>query len=136
MLIFTEKKYFSVSISTHIECIIEIVEHFVNSIVMLMFLRPNPMLRPSSLVFPLPCLQYCNVLLALPGLTHLVSVSPLISLAHLSLRHNQIGEEGARLIGSALSTTQAANKSLVSLNLAFNSIGDAGTKHIAQVLYV
>ncbi|KAG5264401.1 hypothetical protein AALO_G00253400 [Alosa alosa] len=56
------------------------------------------------------------------------------NIAHLSLRHNQIGEEGARLIGSALSTTQSANKSLVSLNLAFNSIGDAGAKHIAQGL--
>ncbi|XP_062385566.1 leucine-rich repeat-containing protein 71 isoform X2 [Sardina pilchardus] len=56
------------------------------------------------------------------------------NIAHLSLRHNQIGEEGARLIGSALSTTQSANKNLVSLNLAFNSIGDAGAKHIAQGL--
>lgn len=54
-------------------------------------------------------------------------------LTHLSLRNNQIGDEGARLIGSALSTLRSANKSLLSLNLAFNSIGDAGAEHIAQV---
>ncbi|XP_030267790.1 leucine-rich repeat-containing protein 71 isoform X5 [Sparus aurata] len=55
-------------------------------------------------------------------------------LTHLSLRNNQIGDEGARLIGSALSTLRSANKSLLSLNLAFNSIGDAGAEHIAQGL--
>ncbi|XP_030267788.1 leucine-rich repeat-containing protein 71 isoform X3 [Sparus aurata] len=54
-------------------------------------------------------------------------------LTHLSLRNNQIGDEGARLIGSALSTLRSANKSLLSLNLAFNSIGDAGAEHIAQI---
>ncbi|KAI4818273.1 hypothetical protein KUCAC02_011623 [Chaenocephalus aceratus] len=53
-------------------------------------------------------------------------------LTHLSLRNNRIGDEGARLIGSALSTTRSANKNLVSLNLAFNAIGDAGATHIAQ----
>ncbi|XP_030644431.1 leucine-rich repeat-containing protein 71 [Chanos chanos] len=55
-------------------------------------------------------------------------------LTHLSLRNNRIGEEGARLIGSALSTTRSANRNLVSLNLAFNSIGDAGAIHIAHGL--
>ncbi|XP_059898789.1 leucine-rich repeat-containing protein 71 isoform X2 [Gadus macrocephalus] len=55
-------------------------------------------------------------------------------LTHLSLRNNRIGEEGARLIGSALSTTTSANRNLVILNLAFNSIGDAGATHIAQGL--
>ncbi|XP_051728872.1 leucine-rich repeat-containing protein 71 [Ctenopharyngodon idella] len=55
-------------------------------------------------------------------------------LTDLSLRNNRIGEEGARLIGSALSTVHAANKNLLSLNLAFNSIGDAGANHIAQGL--
>uniref|UniRef100_A0AAY4DCS7 Leucine rich repeat containing 71 n=1 Tax=Denticeps clupeoides TaxID=299321 RepID=A0AAY4DCS7_9TELE len=52
------------------------------------------------------------------------------TLAHLSLRHNHIGEEGARLIGSALS----ANRNLLSLNLGFNFIGDAGARHIAKGL--
>ncbi|XP_041665912.1 leucine-rich repeat-containing protein 71 [Cheilinus undulatus] len=55
-------------------------------------------------------------------------------LTHLSLRNNRIGDEGARLIGSALSTTRSANKNLLSLNLSFNSIGDAGAAHIAQGL--
>ncbi|KAI1901520.1 hypothetical protein AGOR_G00035270 [Albula goreensis] len=55
-------------------------------------------------------------------------------LVHLSLRNNWIGEEGARLIGGALSTPRGANKSLLSLNLTFNSIGDAGAKHIAKGL--
>ncbi|CAJ1083302.1 leucine-rich repeat-containing protein 71 [Xyrichtys novacula] len=55
-------------------------------------------------------------------------------LTHLSLRNNQMGDEGARLIGSALSTTRSANKNLRSLNLSFNSIGDAGAKYIAQGL--
>lgn len=57
------------------------------------------------------------------------------SLTHLSLRNNRIGEEGARLIGSTLSTSNSANKTLLHLNLAFNSIGDAGAVHIAQVYY-
>ncbi|XP_050992995.1 LOW QUALITY PROTEIN: leucine-rich repeat-containing protein 71 [Labeo rohita] len=55
-------------------------------------------------------------------------------LTDLSLRNNHIGEEGARLIGSALSTVHSANKNLLSLNLAFNSFGDAGAIHIAQGL--
>uniref|UniRef100_A0A3B4ZCX8 Si:ch211-81a5.5 n=1 Tax=Stegastes partitus TaxID=144197 RepID=A0A3B4ZCX8_9TELE len=55
-------------------------------------------------------------------------------LTHLSLRNNRIGDEGARLIGSALSTSRSANKNLMSLNLAFNSIGDAGATHIAKGL--
>lgn len=60
-------------------------------------------------------------------------VFPCRSLTHLSLRCNQIGDEGARLIGLALSNTTSANKNLLSLNLAFNSIGDAGAAHIAKV---
>lgn len=54
-------------------------------------------------------------------------------LTHLALRNNRIGEEGARLIGSALSTVKSANKNLLALNLAFNNIGDAGAVCIAQV---
>ncbi|XP_068431940.1 leucine-rich repeat-containing protein 71 [Clinocottus analis] len=55
-------------------------------------------------------------------------------LTHLSLRNNRMGDKGAQLIGSALSTTRSSNKNLLSLNLAFNSIGDAGATHIAQGL--
>lgn len=55
-------------------------------------------------------------------------------ITHLSLRNNRIGEEGARLIGSALSTANSDNKNLLTLNMAFNSVGDGGAIHIAQVL--
>ncbi|XP_066529956.1 leucine-rich repeat-containing protein 71 isoform X2 [Hoplias malabaricus] len=55
-------------------------------------------------------------------------------IAHLSLRNNHIDEYGARLIGSALSTTYSANKNLLTLNMAFNSIGDRGAQFIAQGL--
>ncbi|XP_060949366.1 leucine-rich repeat-containing protein 71 [Limanda limanda] len=55
-------------------------------------------------------------------------------LTHLSLRNNRMGDTSARLIGSLLSTTRSSNKNLLSLNLAFNSIGDAGAAHIAQGL--
>ncbi|XP_071329790.1 leucine-rich repeat-containing protein 71 isoform X2 [Trachinotus anak] len=55
-------------------------------------------------------------------------------LTHLSLRNNRIGDESARLIGAALSTYRSSNKNLLSLNLAFNSISDAGAAHIAQGL--
>ncbi|TKS88350.1 Leucine-rich repeat-containing protein 71 [Collichthys lucidus] len=66
----------------------------------------------------------------------LLSLSKLQSLhlTHLSLRNNRIGDEGARLIGSALSTIRSANKNLLSLNLAFNCIGDEGAAHIAKTL--
>ncbi|KAF7664801.1 hypothetical protein LDENG_00164810 [Lucifuga dentata] len=55
-------------------------------------------------------------------------------LSHLSLRNNRIGDEGAHVIGSALSTTRTTNMNLLSLNLAFNCIGDAGAAYIAQGL--
>ncbi|KAM8766491.1 leucine-rich repeat-containing protein 71 isoform 3-T3 [Acanthopagrus schlegelii] len=68
------------------------------------------------------------------SLANTISLCSNLRLTHLSLRNNQIGDEGARLIGSALSTLSSANKSLLSLNLAFNSIGDAGAEYIAQGL--
>ncbi|XP_026999697.1 leucine-rich repeat-containing protein 71 isoform X2 [Tachysurus fulvidraco] len=49
-------------------------------------------------------------------------------ITHLSLRHNRIEEEGARLIGLALS------KNLLSLNMAFNAVGDMGAMYLAQAL--
>ncbi|XP_068177846.1 leucine-rich repeat-containing protein 71 isoform X2 [Antennarius striatus] len=55
-------------------------------------------------------------------------------LTKLSLRNNRIGDEGARLIGLALSTYKSANRKLLSLNLNYNSIGDAGAKCIAAGL--
>ncbi|XP_045914556.1 leucine-rich repeat-containing protein 71 isoform X9 [Micropterus dolomieu] len=71
---------------------------------------------------------------ALPEQSYHLLLSEDSNLTHLSLRNNRIGDEGARVIGTALSTTRSANKSLMSLNLAFNSIGDAGAAHIAQGL--
>ncbi|KAM3595810.1 uncharacterized protein V6R79_003195 [Siganus canaliculatus] len=70
----------------------------------------------------------------LPEQSYHLLLSEDSTLTHLSLRNNRMGDEGARLIGSALSTPKSANKNLVSLNLAFNSIGDAGAAYIAQGL--
>ncbi|XP_056876436.1 leucine-rich repeat-containing protein 71 isoform X2 [Takifugu flavidus] len=56
------------------------------------------------------------------------------SLTHLALKNNRMGDGGARLIGSALSTISSTNKKLLALNLSFNSIGDEGAAHIAQGL--
>ncbi|XP_034747719.1 leucine-rich repeat-containing protein 71 isoform X1 [Etheostoma cragini] len=70
----------------------------------------------------------------LPERSYHLLLSEDSALTHLSLRNNRIGDEDARLIGLALSTTRSANKNLLSLNLAFNSIGDAGATHIAQGL--
>ncbi|XP_034401224.1 leucine-rich repeat-containing protein 71 isoform X2 [Cyclopterus lumpus] len=70
----------------------------------------------------------------LPERSYHLLLSEDSALTHVSLRNNRMGDEGAQLIGSALSTTRSANKNLLSLNLAFNSIGDAGATHIAQGL--
>ncbi|XP_025070139.1 leucine-rich repeat-containing protein 71 isoform X3 [Alligator sinensis] len=56
------------------------------------------------------------------------------TLAHLSLRNNSIDDAAAWQLGQALSTLTAANRSLVSLTLSFNHIGDVGADHIAQGL--
>ncbi|XP_015229184.1 PREDICTED: leucine-rich repeat-containing protein 71 [Cyprinodon variegatus] len=69
----------------------------------------------------------------LPNLSfhHLLSEDS--KFTQVSLRNNRIGDEGARLIGSALSTIKSANKNLLWLNLAFNNIGDEGAAHIAKI---
>nr|KAF6397284.1 leucine rich repeat containing 71 [Rousettus aegyptiacus] len=46
-------------------------------------------------------------------------------IAHLSLRNNNINDYGAELLGRALSTLQSCNRTLVSLNLGFNLIGES-----------
>ncbi|XP_060057639.1 leucine-rich repeat-containing protein 71 isoform X2 [Erinaceus europaeus] len=56
------------------------------------------------------------------------------TIAHLSLRNNNIDDQGARLLGQALSTLHSCNRALVSLNLGFNHIGDQGAEHIANGL--
>lgn len=55
-------------------------------------------------------------------------------ITRLFLRNNGIGDEGARLIGSALSTAKTSNKNLQFLSLAFNHIGDTGAAYLAQGL--
>ncbi|XP_043391207.1 leucine-rich repeat-containing protein 71 isoform X5 [Chelonia mydas] len=56
------------------------------------------------------------------------------TLAHVSLRNNNIGNADAKLIGQALSTLKSSNKSLVSLTLSFNHISDLGAGYIAEGL--
>uniref|UniRef100_A0A8C3RVB5 Leucine rich repeat containing 71 n=1 Tax=Chelydra serpentina TaxID=8475 RepID=A0A8C3RVB5_CHESE len=56
------------------------------------------------------------------------------TLAHVSLRNNNIGDADAMLIGQALSTLKSSNKSLVSLTLSFNHISDLGAGYIAEGL--
>ncbi|KAM9244830.1 leucine-rich repeat-containing protein 71 [Dugong dugon] len=56
------------------------------------------------------------------------------TIAHLSLRNNNIDDHGARLLGQALSTLHSCNRTLVSLNLGFNHIGDEGAGYIANGL--
>nr|XP_010346796.1 leucine-rich repeat-containing protein 71 isoform X8 [Saimiri boliviensis boliviensis] len=66
----------------------------------------------------------------LPPLTQLQA----IKIAHLSLRNNNIDDRGAQLLGQALSTLHSSNRTLVSLNLGFNHIGDEGAGYIADGL--
>lgn len=51
----------------------------------------------------------------------------------MSLRNNNIDDRGAQLLGQALSTLHSCNRTLVSLNLGFNHIGDEGAGYIADV---
>ncbi|XP_059121561.1 leucine-rich repeat-containing protein 71 isoform X2 [Peromyscus eremicus] len=56
------------------------------------------------------------------------------TISHLSLRNNSINDHGAQLLGQALSTLNNSNRTLVSLNLGFNHIGDEGAGYIADGL--
>eukprot|EP00071_Canis_lupus_P057915 XP_854895.1 leucine-rich repeat-containing protein 71 isoform X2 [Canis lupus familiaris] len=56
------------------------------------------------------------------------------TISHLSLRNNNINDHGAQLLGQALSTLHSCNRTLVSLNLGFHHIGDAGASYIADGL--
>ncbi|XP_033712856.1 leucine-rich repeat-containing protein 71 isoform X5 [Tursiops truncatus] len=66
----------------------------------------------------------------LPSLSQLQA----IKIAHLSLRNNNIDDHGAQLLGQTLSTLHSCNRTLVSLNLGFNHIGDEGAGYIADGL--
>ncbi|XP_053719356.1 leucine-rich repeat-containing protein 71 isoform X2 [Synchiropus splendidus] len=70
----------------------------------------------------------------LPNHCYHLLLSDECSLTHVRLRNNQISDEGAALIGCALSTPKSTNKTLLSLSLAFNNIGDVGAGHIAKGL--
>ncbi|XP_060614606.2 leucine-rich repeat-containing protein 71 [Anolis sagrei] len=61
-------------------------------------------------------------------------ISEETNLAHLSLRNNDIDDEGAYLIGQALSSIKSSNKTLASINLSCNHITDVGAAHIANGL--
>ncbi|XP_052226639.1 leucine-rich repeat-containing protein 71-like isoform X34 [Dreissena polymorpha] len=53
---------------------------------------------------------------------------------NLSLRHCGITDKGAIMIGRCLGSAKRGNKTLLSLNLSNNKIGDEGVKEIAQGL--
>ncbi|KAM9000279.1 leucine-rich repeat-containing protein 71 isoform X3 [Sarcophilus harrisii] len=59
---------------------------------------------------------------------------PESTITHLSLRNNNINDQGAQLLGQALSTLHTSNRTLVSLNLGYNHIGDVGASYIADGL--
>ncbi|XP_063001827.1 leucine-rich repeat-containing protein 71 [Elgaria multicarinata webbii] len=56
------------------------------------------------------------------------------TLAHLSLRNNDIDDETAFLMGQALSSLKGSNKNLVSINLSYNHLTDVGATHLANGL--
>ncbi|XP_017708015.1 PREDICTED: leucine-rich repeat-containing protein 71 isoform X5 [Rhinopithecus bieti] len=95
----------------------------------------------SKCLPPLTQLQAINfwkVGLTDKTLTTFMELLPLCSstlrIAHLSLRNNNIDDRGAKLLGQALSTLHSCNRTLVSLNLGFNHIGDEGAGYIADGL--
>ncbi|XP_042296346.1 leucine-rich repeat-containing protein 71 isoform X2 [Sceloporus undulatus] len=61
-------------------------------------------------------------------------ISEETTLAHLSLRNNDIDDEAAFLIGQALSSLKSSNKTLASINLSCNHITNVGATHIANGL--
>ncbi|XP_054825811.1 leucine-rich repeat-containing protein 71 isoform X3 [Eublepharis macularius] len=56
------------------------------------------------------------------------------TLAHVSLRNNDIDDEAAALLGQALSSLRSSNKTLVSINLSYNHITDVGAASLANGL--
>nr|XP_056709541.1 leucine-rich repeat-containing protein 71 [Euleptes europaea] len=56
------------------------------------------------------------------------------TLAHVSLRNNDIDDEAAALIGHALSSLRSSNKTLVSINLSYNHITNTGAASLANGL--
>ncbi|XP_073078038.1 leucine-rich repeat-containing protein 71 isoform X2 [Manis javanica] len=98
-------------------------------------MAPESTLRPDG---PPPTPMLCSPRFCpTPGPRVLSGPSfslPLPRIAHLSLRNNNIDDRGAQLLGQALSTLHSCNRTLVSLNLGFNHIGDEGAGYIADGL--
>ncbi|KAM5162390.1 leucine-rich repeat-containing protein 71 isoform 2-T2 [Callospermophilus lateralis] len=70
----------------------------------------------------------------LPKQSYHKLMAPDSPIVHLSLRNNNIDDHGAQLLGQALSTLHSCNRTLVSLNLGFNHIGDQGAGFLADGL--
>ncbi|XP_053133995.1 leucine-rich repeat-containing protein 71 isoform X2 [Hemicordylus capensis] len=87
---------------------------------------------------PLPERSFYKLLIAEESPTSPAEGQPTVpstplSLAHISLRNNDIDDEAALLIGQALSSLKSANKNLVSINLSYNHITDVGAGYIADI---
>ncbi|KAG9463742.1 hypothetical protein GDO78_021201 [Eleutherodactylus coqui] len=68
----------------------------------------------------------------LPDQSYHKLISDDLGLVHISLRNNQINDEGARLISQALQSLKITNKHLATLVLSYNHITDLGAGYIAQ----
>uniref|UniRef100_A0A8C6Y642 Leucine rich repeat containing 71 n=1 Tax=Naja naja TaxID=35670 RepID=A0A8C6Y642_NAJNA len=88
----------------------------------------------GALLLLLPCRTFVLEGNPLPERSFYKLVSEESSLAHLSLRNNCIDDQAVLLIGQALSSLRSSNKNLVSINLSYNHITDAGATHLANGL--
>ncbi|CAN2391366.1 Leucine rich repeat containing 71 [Pristimantis euphronides] len=70
----------------------------------------------------------------LPEQSYYKLIADDLGLVHISLRNNQISDDGARLISRALQSLKLTNKNLTTLVLSFNHISDLGAGYIAQAL--
>lgn len=70
----------------------------------------------------------------LPDQSYYKLISEDLGLVHISLRNNQINDEGAKLISQALQSLKMTNKNLATLVLSYNHITDLGAGYIAQAL--
>ncbi|KAM3918685.1 leucine-rich repeat-containing protein 71 [Leptodactylus fuscus] len=70
----------------------------------------------------------------LPDQSYYKLISDDSGLVHISLRNNQINDEGARHIGQALRSLKMTSKNLATLVLSYNHITDLGAGYIAQAL--
>uniref|UniRef100_A0A670YN14 Leucine rich repeat containing 71 n=1 Tax=Pseudonaja textilis TaxID=8673 RepID=A0A670YN14_PSETE len=87
----------------------------------------------GALLLLLPCRTFVLEGNPLPERSFYKLLSEESSLAHLSLRNNCIDDQAVLLIGQGLSSLRSSNKNLVSINLSYNHITDAGATHLANV---